>query len=47
MAYIGQLLLHGTPPYQHAYHEKLPGIYLAYAASMAAFGESAPASIWG
>ena len=41
MAYIGQQILHGTPPYQDAYHEKLPGIYLAYAAMMAAFGESA------
>jgi hypothetical protein len=41
MAYMGQLLLHGTPPYQQAYHEKLPGIYLAYAASMAVFGETA------
>jgi 4-amino-4-deoxy-L-arabinose transferase-like glycosyltransferase len=41
MAYIGQLLLQGTPPYQEAYHEKLPGVYLAYAAIMATFGESA------
>ena len=37
----GNRFLHGTPPYQDAYHEKLPGIYLAYAAMMAAFGESA------
>ncbi len=41
MAYIGQLILDGTPPYQDTYHEKLPGIYLAYAAMMAVFGESA------
>ena len=40
MAYIGQLLLQGTPPYQEAYHEKLPGIYLAYAAIMATLGET-------
>jgi hypothetical protein len=41
MAYMAQLLLQGIPPYQEAYHEKLPGIYLAYAALMAAFGQSA------
>ena len=40
MAYMAQLLLQGIPPYQEAYHEKLPGIYLAYAALMAAFGQS-------
>jgi hypothetical protein len=41
MAYMGQLLLHGIPPYQLACHEKLPGIYVAYAALMAIFGETA------
>lgn len=40
-AYAGQLLLQGIPPYQLAYNMKFPGIYLAYAAMMAAFGESA------
>ncbi len=39
--FMAQLLLQGVPPYQLAYDEKLPGIYLAYAAMMAAFGESA------
>ena len=41
MAYMGQLLLQGVPPYQLACHEKLPGIYVAYAALMAIFGETA------
>jgi len=40
-AYIGQLLLGGVPPYQLAYDEKLPGIYLAYAGMMAVFGQTA------
>lgn len=39
-AYSGQLLLQGIPPYKLAYNMKLPGIYLAYAATMAAFGET-------
>ncbi len=43
-AYSGQLLLQGIPPYKLAYNMKLPGIYLAYAAIMAAFGET-PAGI--
>ena len=37
---MGQMILHGTPPYQEAYNLKPPGIYLAYAAVMAVFGES-------
>jgi 4-amino-4-deoxy-L-arabinose transferase-like glycosyltransferase len=39
-AYMGQLLLQGIPPYQEAYNDKLPGLYLAYAAIMAAFGQT-------
>ncbi len=39
-AYIGQLLLQGEPPYRDAYNMKLPGTYLAYAASMALFGQT-------
>ncbi len=39
--YIGQLLLDGSPPYQAAYDEKLPGLFLAYAAMMAVFGQTA------
>jgi len=43
-AYSGQLLLQGIPPYKLAYNMKLPGIYLAYAGMLAAFGET-PAGI--
>jgi 4-amino-4-deoxy-L-arabinose transferase-like glycosyltransferase len=43
-AYSGQLLLQGIPPYKLAYSMKLPGIYLAYAGMLAAFGET-PAGI--
>jgi hypothetical protein len=43
-AYSGQLLLQDIPPYKLAYNMKLPGIYLAYAAILAAFGET-PAGI--
>lgn len=43
-AYAGQLLLEGIPPYQLACNMKMPGIYLAYAALMAVFGQS-PAGI--
>ena len=43
-AYSGQLLLEGIPPYKLAYNMKLPGIYAAYAAVMAVFGET-PAGI--
>jgi hypothetical protein len=39
-AYAGQLMLQGIPPYKLAYNMKLPGTYLAYAAMMAAFGET-------
>jgi len=39
-AYSGQLLLQGIPPYKLAYNMKLPGIYLAYASMLAAFGET-------
>ena len=39
-AYAGQLLLQGIPPYVGLYNMKLPGIYAAYAAIMAIFGET-------
>ena len=45
--YIGQLLLDGSPPYQAAYDEKLPGLFLAYAAMMAVSATPRRASIWG
>lgn len=40
-AYMGQLILQGIPPYKIASNMKLPGTYLAYAAIMAVFGETA------
>jgi 4-amino-4-deoxy-L-arabinose transferase-like glycosyltransferase len=40
-AYAGQLILQGIPPYQIAYNMKLPGTYVAYAAILRTFGESA------
>lgn len=43
-AYSGQLLLQGIPPYKLAYSMKLPGIYVAYAAILAVFGQT-PAGI--
>jgi 4-amino-4-deoxy-L-arabinose transferase-like glycosyltransferase len=43
-AYSGQLLLQGIPPYELAYNMKFPGIYVAYAGMLAAFGET-PAGI--
>ncbi len=39
-ALMGQLLLDGVPPYAEAYNMKLPGVYAAYAALMAVFGET-------
>jgi hypothetical protein len=39
-AYIGQLILQGDVPYRDAYNMKLPGTYLAYAVSMAIFGQT-------
>ncbi len=39
-AYMGQLMLQGIPPYKLAGNMKLPGIYAAYAAIMAIFGET-------
>lgn len=39
-AYAGQLILQGTPPYLQAYNMKFPGVYYAYALSMALFGET-------
>ena len=39
-AYFGQLLLQGVPPYASAYNFKLPGIYVAYAAILAVFGQT-------
>ena len=40
-AYVGQLMLQGIPPYKIACNMKLPGTYVAYAAMMAVFGETA------
>src|SRR5258708_39879447 len=40
-AYAGQLILQGIPPYQIAYNMKLPGTYVAYAAILRTFGETA------
>jgi dolichyl-phosphate-mannose-protein mannosyltransferase len=39
-ACAGQLILRGVPPYLQAYNMKLPGVYAAYAAVMAIFGET-------
>ena len=39
-AYAAQLILQGIPPYQHVYNMKLPGIYAAYAAVLALFGQT-------
>src|SRR5579871_6559007 len=39
-AYGGQLILDGVAPYRDLYAMKLPGIYGAYAAIMAVFGQS-------
>jgi hypothetical protein len=43
-AYMGQVILQGIPPYQHAYSMKFPGIYVMYALIMRLFGQS-PAGI--
>jgi hypothetical protein len=43
-AYMGQLMLHGIPPYQLAYSMKLPGTAAMYASMMAVFGQT-PAGI--
>ena len=40
-AYMGQLILHGIPPYSMAYNMKFPGTYLMYALIMALFGQTA------
>ncbi|HSV27707.1 MAG TPA: glycosyltransferase family 39 protein [Sedimentisphaerales bacterium] len=40
-AYMGQLMLQGIPPYEAAYNMKFPGIYAAYAAILAVFGQTA------
>ncbi|MBV9624431.1 MAG: glycosyltransferase family 39 protein, partial [Acidobacteria bacterium] len=39
-AYIGQLMLEHVAPYKLAYSMKLPGIYAAYAAILAVFGQT-------
>ncbi|MCX6122462.1 MAG: glycosyltransferase family 39 protein [Ignavibacteriales bacterium] len=39
-AYIGQLILDGTPPYSEAYNMKFPGIYFFYAGILWLFGET-------
>lgn len=39
-AYMGQLMLHGIPPYKIAFNMKMPGIYAAYALIMRVFGQT-------
>ena len=39
-AYIGQLILDGTPPYTEAYNMKFPGIYFLYAGIVWLFGQT-------
>jgi 4-amino-4-deoxy-L-arabinose transferase-like glycosyltransferase len=39
-AYMGQLILNGTPPYSEAYNMKFPGIYFIYAGILWLFGET-------
>jgi hypothetical protein len=39
-AYGGQLILQGVAPYAQVYNMKMPGIYVAYALIMAAFGQT-------
>ena len=39
-AYMGQLMLHGIPPYGVAANMKLPGTYAAYALLMLIFGQT-------
>ncbi|HYA43016.1 MAG TPA: glycosyltransferase family 39 protein [Syntrophobacteraceae bacterium] len=40
-ALMGQLILDGIPPYSEAANMKLPGIYYAYSAILALFGQTA------
>jgi hypothetical protein len=40
-AYVGHLMLQSIPPYKIACNMKLPGIYAAYAAMIAIFGQTA------
>jgi len=46
-AYFGQLMLQGVWPYAAAYSMKFPGIYAAFAAIEALFGQTAAAIRWG
>jgi 4-amino-4-deoxy-L-arabinose transferase-like glycosyltransferase len=46
-AYSGQLILQGIPPFAQAYNMKMPGIYVAYAAILGIFGQSATAIHFG
>ena len=39
-AYMGQLMLHGIPPYATAANMKFPGVSIVYALIMAIFGQS-------
>lgn len=39
-AFAGQLVLQGVPPFAEIYNMKMPGIYWAYAAVMALFGQT-------
>jgi len=47
LAYAGQLMLQGVPPYKLAYHMKLPGAYGAYALFLALLGQTQAAVHWG
>ncbi|OPY62394.1 MAG: hypothetical protein A4E57_03995 [Syntrophorhabdaceae bacterium PtaU1.Bin034] len=39
-AYLGQLILHGIPPFDIAYNMKFPGTYFMYALIMSLFGQT-------
>lgn len=39
-AYSGQLILQGVAPFSESYNMKMPGIYVAYAAILACFGQT-------
>src|SRR5438477_3677592 len=39
-AYVGQLLLHGIPPYKLAYSMKFPGTAISYALLMSILGDT-------
>ena len=39
-AWLGSLLLDGVPPFERAWHMKMPGIYVLYALAMSVFGRT-------